>query len=159
MKNQKNERGITLVALVVTIVVLLILAGITIMYVMSDNGVFGKAQEAGTKSDAAAVQEAVSTALTSIYPEIYVPSTGGVTSGVVDLTKAFRKNLSSSMVTTFDAETGTGIVTAPVGNASELAVTAFDVTYKGKKYNITYSKTDETHLKDGTGGILATPQK
>jgi len=73
MKMQKNERGITLVALVVTIVVLLILAGITIMYVMSDNGVFGKAQEAGTNSDTAAVQEAVSTALTSIYPEIYVP--------------------------------------------------------------------------------------
>ena len=34
---RKENKGITLVALVVTIVVLLILAGITITYVMGDN--------------------------------------------------------------------------------------------------------------------------
>ena len=38
-------RGITLVALVVTIVVLLILAGITIMYVMGDNSIFRKDEQ------------------------------------------------------------------------------------------------------------------
>ena len=42
----RNERGITLVALVVTIVVLLILAGVTITYAFSNNGIFTKAQEA-----------------------------------------------------------------------------------------------------------------
>ena len=41
----KNERGITLIALVVTIVVLLILAGITINTVVDRNGVLGKAQQ------------------------------------------------------------------------------------------------------------------
>ena len=38
-----RDKGITLVALVVTIVVLLILSGITIVYVFVDNGVFGQA--------------------------------------------------------------------------------------------------------------------
>ena len=42
----KSERGITLVALVVTIVVLLILAGVTLMYTMGDNSIFKKAQDA-----------------------------------------------------------------------------------------------------------------
>ena len=43
----KKSTGITLVALVVTIVVLLILAGITITYVMGDNSIFKKAQDKG----------------------------------------------------------------------------------------------------------------
>ena len=41
----KNGRGITLIALVVTIVVLLILTGITINTVVDRNGVLGKAQQ------------------------------------------------------------------------------------------------------------------
>ena len=42
----KEERGITLVALVVTIIVLLILAGVTITLALGSNGVIGRAQEA-----------------------------------------------------------------------------------------------------------------
>ena len=42
--------GITLVALVVTIVVLLILAGVTLMYTMGDNSIFKKAQDAKNKT-------------------------------------------------------------------------------------------------------------
>ena len=59
MKNQfmKRQSGITLVALVVTIVVLLILAGITIMYTMGDNSIFKKAQEAKEKTDQAIKNE------------------------------------------------------------------------------------------------------
>ena len=53
MKNKKNlkERGITLIALVVTIVVLLILAGVTINAVFSDSGIIKKAQEAQNKAN------------------------------------------------------------------------------------------------------------
>ena len=50
IKKQKKESGITLVALVVTIVVLLILAGITISYVFSDNSIFNRANEAKFKA-------------------------------------------------------------------------------------------------------------
>lgn len=58
MKNNRNvEQGITLIALVVTIVVLLILAGITINYVMGDNGVLNKAKVAKDETRAGAVQE------------------------------------------------------------------------------------------------------
>ncbi|MCI9087117.1 MAG: type II secretion system protein [Clostridia bacterium] len=53
----KKQKGITLVALVVTIVVLLILAGITIMYTMGDNNIFKKAQEAKNKTEEAIKNE------------------------------------------------------------------------------------------------------
>ena len=45
MKN-KQEKGITLIALVVTIVVLLILAGVSISLVLNNNGVISKAKDA-----------------------------------------------------------------------------------------------------------------
>ena len=45
----KNNKGITLVVLVVTIVVLLILAGVSINLVLGNNGIIAKAQEAKTK--------------------------------------------------------------------------------------------------------------
>ena len=46
----KNNKGITLVALVVTIVVLLILAGVSINLVLGNNGIIAKAKDAKTKS-------------------------------------------------------------------------------------------------------------
>ena len=45
MKNKKQS-GITLVALVVTIVVLLILAGVSINLVLGENGLITQAKEA-----------------------------------------------------------------------------------------------------------------
>ena len=49
LTHTKNNKGITLVALVVTIVVLLILAGVSINLVLGNNGIIAKAQEAKTK--------------------------------------------------------------------------------------------------------------
>ncbi len=42
-----NSKGITLIALVITIIVLLILAGVTINLTLGENGIFRTAQEAG----------------------------------------------------------------------------------------------------------------
>ena len=53
----KGESGITLIALVVTIVILLILAGITISLVFSENGIIAKAREAAEKTNQAAINE------------------------------------------------------------------------------------------------------
>lgn len=43
----KKERGITLIALIVTIIVLLILAGVTISLAINNQGIFNKAKTAG----------------------------------------------------------------------------------------------------------------
>ena len=55
MKNKRilRERGITLIALVVTIVVLLILAGVSINALFGDSGIIQKAQDAQNKMDQA----------------------------------------------------------------------------------------------------------
>ena len=43
---RKNERGITLIALVISIIILLILAGITILAISGENGIIQRAVEA-----------------------------------------------------------------------------------------------------------------
>ena len=55
-KNKRNylkERGITLIALVVTIVVLLILAGVSVNALFGNSGIIEKAKEAQNKMDQA----------------------------------------------------------------------------------------------------------
>ena len=52
-KNYSNQRGITLIALVITIVVLLILAGVSINAIFSENGIIKRAKDAQNKMDQA----------------------------------------------------------------------------------------------------------
>lgn len=53
----KKERGITLVALVVTIIVLLILAGVAISLTIGSNGIFTRSQNAVDRYQDAAEAE------------------------------------------------------------------------------------------------------
>ena len=43
-KNKRKEGGITLIALVVTIIVLIILAGVSISMIVGDNGIITQAE-------------------------------------------------------------------------------------------------------------------
>ena len=58
-KWSKKEEGITLVALVVTVVVLLILAGISLALVLGQNGIVTKATKAGNDTKKAKAEERV----------------------------------------------------------------------------------------------------
>ena len=53
----KSKKGITLIALVITIIVLLILAGVSINLVVGEGGILGKAQNAVTKTEEAKQKE------------------------------------------------------------------------------------------------------
>ena len=54
---ERRERGITLIALAVTIVVMLILAGVTIDITLGDKGIINKAKEAAEKMNSAVEQD------------------------------------------------------------------------------------------------------
>ena len=57
--NKKGENGITLVALVITIIVLLILAGISIVMLTGQNGILNRAVEAKEKTEIAEEKEKI----------------------------------------------------------------------------------------------------
>ena len=63
----KKEKGITLIALVITIIVLLILAGVTIATLTGDNGILGKANEAKTTNDEEKAKEQIKIAVMGSY--------------------------------------------------------------------------------------------
>ena len=72
MKNFKRQnRAITLVSLVITIIILLILAGITIATLTGENGLFARAQRAKIKSQLASAKEEVSLAIAAKISENY----------------------------------------------------------------------------------------
>lgn len=61
MNNIKNTKGITLISLVVTIIILLILAGISIAALTGNNGLINRAKDAKAKTEIASIKEEIQT--------------------------------------------------------------------------------------------------
>ena len=74
----KNSKGVTLVALVVTIIVLIILAGISINLILGDNGIITIAKKAKENTELAKIQE--ETELNELYTQL---ENNGGTSGEI----------------------------------------------------------------------------
>lgn len=65
----KNQRGITLIALVITIIVLLILAGVSIAMLTGDNGILSNATRSVAETNIAEDREAAALDLNAAYTE------------------------------------------------------------------------------------------
>ena len=63
----KNQKGITLIALVITIIVLIILAGVSIAMLSGENGLLTQAKNVGSESAKGDLEEAVKLAIAEIY--------------------------------------------------------------------------------------------
>ena len=74
----KGSKGITLIALVITIIVLLILAGVSIAMLTGQNGILTQAQRAKTETENAAANEA---AILDEYNKYLNNITNGGTTG------------------------------------------------------------------------------
>lgn len=59
MKNNNGNKGITLIALVITIIILLILAGVTLNILLGDDGLIEKTKWSAFTTDLARIQESV----------------------------------------------------------------------------------------------------
>ena len=54
---RKTNSGVTLIALIITIIVLLILAGVTIAMIVGENGILNRATDAAVKTEQASIKE------------------------------------------------------------------------------------------------------
>ena len=155
MKGEKEKNtngGITLIALVITIIVLLILAGVSIAMLTGENGVLTKASEASLENDFASVKEGISLAV-SEYNTIKIG--GGNTpefktwltqKGYIDENNTINTgNLLNTTLSTGKGETTSTkdvykleeeIETAKVASTVKVAATTTDdKTYKVMYYN------------------------
>ena len=71
MKINTNEKGRTLIALIVTIIVLLILAGVTIISLTGENGILGKSSDAKLKREIAKEIEQIKLSVNAVYTSYY----------------------------------------------------------------------------------------
>ncbi len=67
----KSKRGITLIALVVTIIVLLILAGVTLSFVAGENGILKRATEAVDINEKATAEEEANLVVVDLASQYY----------------------------------------------------------------------------------------
>ena len=79
MNKIKNQKGITLVALVVTIIVLVILAGISINLLLGDNGIITIAKKAKENTELTKIEE--ETELNELYTQL--KNNGGTSGGTI----------------------------------------------------------------------------
>ena len=82
----KNNKGITLIALVITIIVLLILAGISIAMLTGDNGILTQAGNAKTETIQGEVEEACKLTVATLIAENKGTPSGGYTTSNVSTT-------------------------------------------------------------------------
>ena len=66
----RSNRGITLIALVITIIVLLILAGVSIAMLTGNNGILTQAQNATNTTETAEIKERINMELTALYSSV-----------------------------------------------------------------------------------------
>ena len=105
-KQEKNERGITLIALVVTIVVLLILAGVSVNALFGNSGIIEKAKEAQNAMDRAKENDEKEIGqLTNWIDNQVNGTTGGNTTGGNDNPTTTLPKVSTLVETVVDKNT------------------------------------------------------
>ena len=116
MKSKLKERkGITLIALVVTIVVLLILAGVTISTLTGDNGIITRANRASVAQIEGQVDEEVKLAVLSakMYSEKMATKNAGwyASENLESVVNEMKKDLKEQNGYTITKEDETGTIT------------------------------------------------
>lgn len=145
----KNQKGITLIALVITIIVLLILAGITIALIASNDSAPNKAGEAkiiqnvGAAKDAVAIE--VANLTTSYYEAKYAGSQD--TSDADNAGEYIAAHWGTSTPTTHTKPTVTGVTISNFTTANDKTTITLTSTDSRSSDGKVYSQIGE--LSDG----------
>ena len=101
----RKDKGITLIALVVTIIVLLILAGISISMLTGQNGILNRATTAKKQTENTNARDELALAITSLGMDYHINGQGGTFRDYIFSHEAdLKKELGSDQVTLNSAE-------------------------------------------------------
>ena len=123
----RNQRGITLVALVVTIIVLLILAGVSLSLVMGNQGILNQATTAVETDKVARAKEEVELLFAEKITEYYKAKyTGDKTEDAANELAYLAESITSTGITTNSGYTVT--MTEPASKKSTITVSGNGLT-------------------------------
>ncbi len=152
---KKHEKGITLIALVITIIVLLILAGVAIATLTGDNGILTKAVEAKDKTETAKETEEQMLELL----EKQLNEEGKITVSALkvgDYVKYGDKLTAQTYVTKENEEPDTGYETSQTFNTN--TTTLWRVINKKANGDVEIVAVNNTLSSDGTTGLYLKSQ-
>ena len=141
-----NNKGITLIALVITIIVLLILAGVSIAMLTGQNGVLTRANDASDDSKRAEIADKVNMAIQSAYTDAVVANTTTPAIQSTNLTDIYASDNTGETLAITEGTLGTdNEVTATVTQGSGSSRTTYTVklTKSGNSYT---TKADDVKL-------------
>ena len=138
--NKNLNFGITLIALIITIIILLILAGVTLSMVMGESGIFGKANKAKEQTQIANAKEIIRTAV--LENEVYKNTGDANAKNDTDLLDPVKEKLQQEGYTINDDNTITiGKTTINIPGEIASASTGENGSSGG---NVTIEKGDNT---------------
>ena len=117
-----KQNGITLIALVITIIVLLILAGVSIAMLTGNNGILTQAQNATTQTVQGEVEEACKLAVANLIAENEGTPSGGYTTTNV---QSSLESVNGSYTWKTSEATGTKDIKVEAQKNSETVATFF----------------------------------
>ena len=135
-----NNKGITLIALVITIIVLLILAGVSIAMLTGSNGILTQAGNAQTASLKGEAEEAVKMAINEITTNREAVNSGFTADGPTTLT--------GTDIATVVSNNNAGSVCTGSGNADAERTIVYQANANSKAVNVTISA-DGTTITTG----------
>ena len=134
-----QNNAITLIALIITIIVLLILAGVTLNMVMGENGIFGKANNAKNKTEVAQYEEELRMCVLELQTDA---AANGTTFNMETIKNKFVEKVKELENTT------------EIEFPTEESKTRLDGTYKGYEFYIDDKYV--AHIGDKATGITLT---
>ncbi len=162
-KNYQNQNGITLIALVVTIVVLLILAGVSLNALFGNNGIIKRAQDAQNKMDEATQNDL--DAINGLNEWIDGESTGGDTGEALDIIERYvlgedKKGISYTTIVDMDTWifTNNEIISNAENSLKTLSM-AMDLFKSELEVAFEYSNRQYIMAIDGNTGITKAVKK
>ncbi len=131
----KKQNGITLVALVITIIVLLILAGVSISLALGNNGVLTRSSQAVVQNEKGTVEQEIKLGVADCVTNYWTAwaQNASVKKGAYFLQATIQNSCTIGTVSISNS-----VTTADTGNVTIL----YTVTASGQKYKCTVSVAD-----------------
>lgn len=122
----KNNKGITLIALVVTIIVLLILAGVSIAMLTGQNGILNRASQATWQSKLGDAESTVALTVSNYLADYYSVKYAGGNSNLTGVSStATEDEVVAAAITAAGTELGSDF-----GVTRDTTTKAITITYK-----------------------------
>ncbi|MCL2859645.1 MAG: type II secretion system GspH family protein [Oscillospiraceae bacterium] len=148
----RKEKGITLIALIITVIVMLILAGVAIGTLTGSNGLIGKVQSSTNKYNAAAYKEQLDMDITDAQMQFWQANNSGATmsdlAGILG-EKGYNVTDNEDGTITVEKDGGTAVINSD-----------FTTTVEGVATNTTTNTTtnqQETNTDTGVNNIVTPP--